>query len=56
MNVVKKLNSKNLINIIEEFRSVIININFFSHLLFYLFIDIYYNKFKSLNYFNYLLW
>jgi hypothetical protein len=52
---VKKLNGKNLVKIIERFRSVKININFFSHSLLHLFIDIYYDKFKPFNYFNYLL-
>jgi hypothetical protein len=55
MYVVKKLNGENLVKIIEGFRFVIININFLSHPLFHLFIDIYYDKSKSLNYFYYLL-
>jgi hypothetical protein len=38
MYVVKKLNGKDLVKIIEGFRSVIININFLSHSLLHLFI------------------
>jgi hypothetical protein len=55
MYAVKKLNGEDLVKIIEGFRSVIININFLSHPLLHLFIDIYYDKFKPFNYFNYLL-
>jgi hypothetical protein len=54
MYAVKKLNGKDLVKIIEGFRSVIININFLSHPLLHLFIDIYYDKSKPFNYFNYL--
>jgi hypothetical protein len=55
MYAVKKLDGEDLVKIIEGFRSVIININFLSHPLLYLFIGIYYDKSKPFNYFNYLL-
>jgi hypothetical protein len=55
MYAVKKLNGEDLVKIIKGFRFVIININFLSHPLLYLFIDIYYDKSKLLNYFYYLL-
>jgi hypothetical protein len=55
LHAVKKLNCDNLVKIIEGFRFIIININFLSHLLLHLFIDIYYDKFKPFNYFYYLL-
>ena len=44
--LLKKLNGEDLIKIIEGFISVLININFLSHSLLYLFIDIYYDKSK----------
>ena len=50
MYAVKKLNDEDLVKIIERFKSVIININFFSHPLFHLFIGIYYDKSKLFNY------
>jgi hypothetical protein len=46
MYAVKKLNVEDLVKIIEGFRFVIININFISHPLLHLFIDIYYDKSK----------
>ena len=52
---IKKLNSENLIKIIEQFKSVIINTNFLFYPLLNLFIGIYYDKSKSFNYLNYLL-
>ena len=52
---VKKLNGEDLIKVIEGFKFVIININFLSHPSLHLFIGIYYDKYKSFNYFNYLL-
>jgi hypothetical protein len=50
MYVIKKLNGEDLIKIIEGFKYIIININFLSHLLLYLFISIYFDKFKPFNY------
>jgi hypothetical protein len=50
MYAIKKLNCDDLVKVIEGFRSVIININFLSHLLLHLFIGIYYDKSKPLNY------
>ena len=47
---VKKLNGRDLVKIIEEFRSVIININFLFYPLLHLFISIYYDKSKPFNY------
>ena len=55
MYAVKNLNGEDLVKIIKGFRFIIININFFSHSLLHLFIGIYYDKFKTFNYFNYLL-
>jgi hypothetical protein len=55
MYVVKNLNDEDLVKKIEGFGSVIININFLSYPLLHLFIDIYYDKSKLFNYFNYLL-
>jgi hypothetical protein len=55
MYAIIKLNGEDLVKIIEGFRSIIININFFSHPLLHLFISIYYDKSKPFNYFNYLL-
>ena len=48
MYAVKNLNGNDLVKLIEGFRSVIININFLSYPLLYLFIDIYYDKSKLL--------
>jgi hypothetical protein len=47
MYAVIKLNGKDLVKIIEGFRCVIININFLSHPLLHLFINIYYDKSKQ---------
>ena len=55
LHTIIKLNGEDLVKIIEGFRSVIININFFSHPLLHSFISIYYDKSKPFNYFNYLL-
>jgi hypothetical protein len=55
LHTIKKLNGDDLVKIIKEFRFVIININFLSYQLLHLFIDIYYDKSKLFNYFNYLL-
>jgi hypothetical protein len=52
IHAVKKLNDGDLIKIIKWHIFVTININFLFHLSFYLFIDIYYDKSESFNYFN----
>jgi hypothetical protein len=46
IHTIKKLNSEDLIKVIEGFRSILININFLFHPLLHLFIGIYYNKSK----------